>query len=379
MDAQMLVDASPTPGIPAPFWFVEFFKVLGFTLHAVPMNLWYAGVILAMLLYWRGGEHGRRFAVRLMTQMPIIVAFGINLGVVPLLFIQVAYSRVFYPATILMAWFWMAIVALLIPAYYGVYLVSFGVRAGEGGMSRLARAAGWVAAALFVAIGFLFANGWSLMTNVAGWPDLWRATSTAGAALGTGLNVADASMWARWLMFFGLALMTTAAWTVVDSAFLAARESEAYRRWAADFAWKLATAGLAWFVVTGALYAFGTWRSEVQHAMLWGPLVLLTLVTAASPVLPWFLLFRQRSQEGTITRQAAALIGAAQFGVLAVNAISRQIVQNVELSGYYRAAARAEEVQWSPLVMFLMVFVAGVAVVAWMIAQALKAKPAVGE
>ena len=53
--------------------------------------------------------------------MPVIVAVGVNLGVVPLLFVQLAYHRVFYPATILMAWFWLGIIVLLIPAYYGVY------------------------------------------------------------------------------------------------------------------------------------------------------------------------------------------------------------------------------------------------------------------
>ena len=47
--------------------------------------------------------------------MPVIVAVGVNLGVVPLLFVQLAYHRVFYPATILMAWFWLGIIVLLIP------------------------------------------------------------------------------------------------------------------------------------------------------------------------------------------------------------------------------------------------------------------------
>ena len=42
------IDATELPALPAPFWFIQFFKVLGFTLHAVPMNLWYAGAILAV-------------------------------------------------------------------------------------------------------------------------------------------------------------------------------------------------------------------------------------------------------------------------------------------------------------------------------------------
>ena len=40
-----LFDASQLPPLPAPLWFVQFFKVLGFTLHMVPMNLWYAGLL----------------------------------------------------------------------------------------------------------------------------------------------------------------------------------------------------------------------------------------------------------------------------------------------------------------------------------------------
>ena len=33
--------------------------------------------------------------------LPVVLAYGINLGIIPLLFTQVAYYQVFYPATIL--------------------------------------------------------------------------------------------------------------------------------------------------------------------------------------------------------------------------------------------------------------------------------------
>ena len=59
IDPKMLIDPTQT-GMPAPVWFVQFFKALGFTLHAVPMNLWYAGLLIALLLHVRGSEHGRR-------------------------------------------------------------------------------------------------------------------------------------------------------------------------------------------------------------------------------------------------------------------------------------------------------------------------------
>ena len=59
MDPKMLIDPSARP-LPAPVWFIQLFKVLGFSLHMAPMNLWYAGIILAMVLYAAGSEHGRR-------------------------------------------------------------------------------------------------------------------------------------------------------------------------------------------------------------------------------------------------------------------------------------------------------------------------------
>ncbi len=372
MDPSTLIDPTPMP-VPAPLWFVEFFKVLGFTLHEVPMNLWYAGTIVAMILYAGRGAYGRRFSGRLMAQMPVILAVGINLGVVPLLFVQVAYAKVFYPATTLMAWFWLAIIALLIPAYYGVYFYSAALREGGPPMHLRRRAVGWVAALVLIGIGFLFANGWSLMANVGAWPDLWRGHGTAGAVHGTGLNVADHTFFPRWLMMFGLALTTTAAWVAVDAAWFARREPPEYRRWAAGFAWKLYTAGMIWFAVCGSWY-LAHWHPEVRTEMLQWPLVVLTVATALSPGLPFLLLLRVRRQaDGAPPRLAAALVGLAQFGVLGLNAVSRQIVQNLEIGLHYQVLEEATDVQWGPLAMFLAVFVLGLGVVAWMVAQAVKA------
>ena len=112
--------------------------------------------------------------------MPIIIAFGVNLGVVPLLFTQLAYYKFFYPATILMAWFWLAIIGLLIPAYYGVYAYVWGLKNGEN-VAGWRQLAGWVAAVFFIVIGFIFANGFSLMDHVASLARAVERSSDAAA------------------------------------------------------------------------------------------------------------------------------------------------------------------------------------------------------
>jgi hypothetical protein len=358
-------------GYPAPYWFLVLFKVLGFSLHVVPMSLWYAGLITMLVIRQVGGEHARRLSERVINAMPVVVAYGINLGIIPLLFIQVAYYKVFYPATILMAWFWFGVIGLLLVAYYGVYIYVTGLRRDR--LPPVRQAAGWVASLLFVVLGFIFANGLSLMVNVGAWGDLWAATNVAGAPLGLALNVGDASLWPRWLMMFGLALTTTAAYVVVDAGFFAGQESDEYKRWAMRFALALYTLGMVWYAATGTWYIFGSLPTEARAAMLQWPVIALTLLTGASVGLPWLLILIGRRG---VTRALALLVGLAQFGVIALNAVSRQILQNVELAPYLDVTAEQVNMQWSPMILFLVLFVAGLGVTWWMIAQVVKANRA---
>ncbi len=77
-------------------------------------------------------------------------------------------------------------------------------------------------------------------------------------------------------------------------------------------------------------------------------------------------------------RATASVIALAQFGAVAVNAVSRQVVQNLNLKGFgdrevFDVLAQPVRVEWSPLILFLVLFVAGLGVIGWMIAQAAKA------
>jgi hypothetical protein len=366
MDSTTLIGPSSPLGYPAPYWFLVLFKVLGFTLHLVPMNIWYGGMILAMVLHWRGGEPAKQVSNRLMTQMPIIIALGVNFGIVPLLFIQVAYYKVFYPATILMAWPWFSIIVLLTVAYYGVYIYAVGLRSNGAGMARWRQVVGWVTAVLFIVIGFLFSNAFSLMTNVGAWSQMWQNSSIGGAPLGTVLNTDDPTLWPRWLMMFGLALTTTAAYIVVDAGVFAGRENEEYRRAAARLGFQVYTLGMIWFAGFGWWYVFRTWPVEHREMMLSGSLVILTTLTAVGPGLPWLLILIQRHG---VKKGLALATGVAQFGVLGLNAISRQVVQNAELSKFLDVTAEPVKIQWSPLILFLILFIAGLGVVAWMISR----------
>ncbi len=377
MDPHAFFQASTeATAIPAPIWFVEFFKVLGFTLHAIPMSLWFAGLMIALGLHVRGCEQGKRFANRFMKQMPIIIAMGINLGIVPLLFIQLAYFRSFYPATILMAWPWISIIVILIPAYYGIYAYAWGLRANDGQLAAWRRSAGWIACGLFFVIGFIFSNGISLMDHAERWSDMFQNTQHAGAVLGIGLNYADGTLYPRFLVMFSLALGTTAVWILFDAYVLDRNASEEYRAWAWKKAKRVYTVALISFAATGSWYVFGSWTTELRETMFRWPTVLLTAATAVAMGGPWLLIFAEKSFKAKLP--LVALISLAQVLVLGINATSRQVVQNVNISKYFDVLNQLTAVQWGPLVMFLAVFVLGLLVVVWMVAQIvnLPAKPA---
>jgi hypothetical protein len=216
----------------------------------------------------------------------------------------------------------------------------------------------------FITIGFLFANGLSLMEHVDRWSGLWRASNHSGATLGVALNVGDPSLWPRWLLMFGLALGTTAVWVLVDAFFLTNKPTDAdYRQWALGFAKKLYTFGAIWTGAAGSWYVFGTWPEVIRSQMFHGSLAVLTVATAIAPGLPLLLIWRAK------TGGMVALTALSQFGVLGINAASRQIVQNLSLRPTFDVFAQPIDVQWSPMAMFLIVFVLGLGIVAWMLLQ----------
>ena len=142
------------------------------------------------------------------------------------------------------------------------------------------------------------------------------------------------------------------------------------------FATRLYVVGFVWAVAAGGHYIFATWPPEVRAVMWQWPAVPLTLLTAVAPGLPLlWLLLRRRVLLG---RLEATLLMVAQVGVLAINAVSRQIVQNVEVGRWFDVFAQPTAPQWGAMVLFLVLFVLGLLLVVWMLFQVVRAVKTAG-
>ncbi|MEJ2057351.1 MAG: hypothetical protein P8X39_05885 [Desulfofustis sp.] len=111
--------------IPVAWGWFQFLLLLTFPVHLLAMNAMIGGLTIGIVQHFRGGETPARLAHRIAFSLPLVIAFAVNFGVAPLLFLQVLYGHFIYTSSVLMGIFWISVIPLLIVAYYGAYLYDF--------------------------------------------------------------------------------------------------------------------------------------------------------------------------------------------------------------------------------------------------------------
>lgn len=112
-------------GLPAAEWVFRLLLPLTYFLHIVFMNMTLGTALLApfFALAARNRPHVADALTRLLKAWPVHVSLTITTGVAPLLFVQALYGHLFYTANILLGWRWLAILGLLLVAFYSIYVV----------------------------------------------------------------------------------------------------------------------------------------------------------------------------------------------------------------------------------------------------------------
>jgi hypothetical protein len=341
----------PTTLIPATepyqvqWWIFQALLSLGFLVHILLVNVMLGMAAIALAGGLGGKDDPSARAVS--TRLPTVIAFTVNFGVVPLLFLQVLYGHFFYISDIIMGWFWLSVPFLVMFAYYMAYLFDFRYEAlGRGRTLVLA-----LAVACMAAVAFFFVNNLTMFLT----PDRWLAYFENDR--GTVLNWADPSLLPR-VAHFLLASLAVGGLAV---ALLWSRGERAARPGAAAHVRR----GMRWFLwATVAQLVVGPWflltiRRDVMLLFM-GQSAVHTAFFAAAMLGALAVLYAGLTLRPGLGAGAVAFTAAMMVGV-------REMMRISYLEGFYRAWDVPSRGEYSPLVLFLAALVLGVGVVAYVL------------
>jgi len=347
----LIPTADPNP-LPAPYWVLKLLLIVTFYLHILAMNFLMGGAVLAMVGRWRSGN--RTYAVRSFfdvgRKLPSLVAATITLGIAPLLFVQVLYGQYFYTSSIVMAWPWLLVLAMLTIAYYGFYL------AASQDEARIGRA-GWILSVsllLIFTIGFLFTNNLTLSQTPARW-----AAKYFHDPSGWNLNITEPTVIPRYLHFFTAAVAVGGLFLVLI-ALKRWKSDNGYARYVFQFgsdAFRYAT--MTQFLV-GIWFLASLPRDKRMLFLGDSTLATTLLVLGVAGALGAIMIVGNAQRRDSIRLAAYGGSGLTAFVILCMS-VMRDILRDAYLKPYFHPEQFAVKTQWSVFPLFLVLFVAGVA------------------
>jgi hypothetical protein len=337
MDAARLIPAAEA--IPSPWGWFEALLLLTFTLHVLFMNLTVGSAVIALA----GRFTGRQLdlARELGHRLPTTLALQINLGVAPLLFVQVLYGQFLYTSSVLMAGWWLSAIAAVILGYYCLYIHD-AKGASSPGLSRLALA---FSLAMLLYTGFLLSSNMTLMLR----PEAWGAY--AANPRGSFLNVSDPTLFARY------AHMLLAAPAVAGLYVALLGRKKRRLDWVEH--------GLKWFTrLTMAQFLVGAWL------LLALPRPVMLAFMGRDPLATGLLAAGSVAGLAAVVAAARKLTAAAVWLTLltvALMAATRAQVRSLTLAPYFSPASLPTTGDNTPFFVFALSLLVGLAVIAYML------------
>lgn len=333
----------------APNGWFQFFLMLTFPLHLFAMNAMLGAGLVAFISHLFPGRAHRELSHELAKALPFLVAFTVNLGVAPLLFVNVIYGHLLYSSTVLMGLYWLAVIPLLIIAYYLAYIYDFSFKK----LGNLAMFVLLAVLALLMAVGFIFSNNMTMMISPASWS---RWFTTPG---GTLLNLADPTLLPRYLHIITGSLAVGGLFSALYATTVLKSDPEV-----SEAGQKLGMQLFSWLTLlqlgVGSWFLLSLPKQTMMRFMGGG-----TIATALLAV-------------GILLAVATLVTGFKRLvlptlwltlPLVYVMSFMRDVVRGNFLVPYFNPTTVPVQVQWSPLVLFLVSLVLGLGVVVWMLLQ----------
>ncbi|MFH1215076.1 MAG: hypothetical protein V1706_01095 [Pseudomonadota bacterium] len=345
MDPAVLIPTADT--IPAHWSLFQLLLTSTTTLHLLAMNVMLGISVIIFVSTVRANTVPAPEIKFIAGKLPPAIAITINFGVAPLLFLQVLYGQFIYTSSVLMAVYWLAVIPMLIAAYYLAYIFKYRQATMQLGRMAISGAV----TLLFLIIAFIFTNNLTLMQR----PDAWSDYATTKDGLM--LNLGDPTLFPRYLhfVFSSLAIGGLAG---------ALYHDYRKRRGAIDRE-EMIRKGVKWFIVctvinTGFGFLFlGSLPKGLFHfSTLRDFFFVLFLIGGIGTALSAMVLAAARR-----VRPAALSIAASVFFMV----IDRELLRAAYLNPYFNPTDLTLAPQYSPLFLFLLIFAGGVALIIYML------------
>lgn len=347
MDIAALI---PSPdNIPVHWVWFKVLLIVTFMAHILLMNIMLGSVIIAFFSGLKKSPDSAAICLQkdISEKTTFVMAFTINFGVAPLLFLQVLYGNFFYTSSILMAAYWLSVILLLIIAYYCAYIYKLKFEALSYsrvyviGLTML----------LLMVTAFLYTNNMTLMLSPPAWTQYFDKPS------GTVLNLSDPILFPRFIHF-------VTASVAISGLFIAIVWRNKKKSGTADADLNIKY-GMKIFSYATLFQVFaGTWF----------------MISLPKEIM---LLFMGKDAAGTVIFLAGMIATAlslvygfksrvlpATWSVIATvffMVIMRDMVRTAFLTPYFAVEKLKVIHQYSPMILFIVSLIAGIAAVIYMV------------
>ncbi|GAB4333951.1 MAG: hypothetical protein Kow0089_02920 [Desulfobulbaceae bacterium] len=343
MDPSTLIPVPDT--LPVPWGWFKLLLLLTLFMHIILMNVMLGTAFIALVNHCRGSAPNP-LTRDISRKLPMAIAFTVNFGVAPLLFVQVLYGHFLYTSSVLMANYWLLVIGLLITGYYMAYIYNYRYDAlGGSGLPVI----GYAVFAL-LAIGFFMSNNFTMMMEPETWVRYFEHPT------GLLLNLGDPTLFPRYLHFMTAAVAVGGLSLALFYEFRLRRGDEE--------ASSLVRTGCNWFgYATIVNFGLGFWfygtlppavRSTSHTAgLLIGLLLIVVVVLGAFSIV--------YSLRGRVMGTLYTALPTVFVMILV-----RDLVRTAYLRPYFSVSDLEVVPQYSPFFLFLVFFAGGLYLVYWM-------------
>jgi len=280
--------------------------------------------------------------------LPFTIAFAVNLGVAPLLFLQVLYANFFYTAAIVVAIPWILLMPVLIISYYSVYWLVF----KKNPVRKIRAILILLPTFLFAAIAFLLVNINTLMLVPERWQMYFKSMN------GFNLNLSEVTLWPRYLLYIFLFLAIGGSFTALFYTF---NKTKAESQQGFHFG-SIISAGFSLISIPALILFLLMLPKEIQTNLFKGDVLwLILIVLCISGLLIAGLLGYFRRIRSAAIMQVISLL---------IFVLIRNQIRIFYLKPFQqKLAVISQNPQYGVMILFAIVFILGLTLMIWILTK----------